>query len=208
MLDLARVAGASTGFADWLTSSVIWADTLVDRIVSEPLEPIGAIAEPYALWAIERRPGLQPPCEHPAIILADDLEPFERLKLHILNLGHTVLAELWLSQERAPDETVRAIRDDKTVRNWLEDLYRRKVIPGFARRGMGSEAERYVATTMDRFRNPFLDHRIADIAQNHVAKVARRIARFRDWVAEGQGGAPSMPVLDSVIAGRAAAGAA
>jgi tagaturonate reductase len=72
---------------------------------------------------------------------------------------------------------------------------------------MGSEAERYVATTMDRFRNPFLDHRISDIAQNHVAKVARRIARFRDWVAGDRVGAPSMPVLDAVIAGRAAAGA-
>jgi tagaturonate reductase len=208
VLGLARAAGAPAGFEEWLGSRVIWADTLVDRIVSEPLEPIGAIAEPYALWAIECRPGLEPPCQHPAIILAEDLEPFERLKLHILNLGHTVLADLWLRQGRAPEETVRAILDDETVRNWLEDLYRREVVPGFARRGMGSEAESYVATTMDRFRNPFLDHRIADIAQNHPAKVVRRIVGFRDWVAEGQGGTPSMPVLETVIAGRAAAGAA
>src|SRR5215204_4467085 len=107
VLGLARDASAPATFADWLTSRVIWADTLVDRIVSQALEPIGAVAEPYALWAIERRPGLTMPCEHPAITLTDDLEPFEHLKLHILNLGHTVLVDLWWDQRRAPDETVR-----------------------------------------------------------------------------------------------------
>ena len=141
VLDLARDAAAPSDFTDWLGSRVIWADTLVDRIVSQPLDPIGAVAEPYALWAIERRPGLTVPCEHPAIVLTDDLEPFERLKLHILNLGHTVLADLWQQQRRAPDETVRSLLDDDSVRRWLEDVYRREVVPGFARRGMRSEAE-------------------------------------------------------------------
>jgi len=140
VLGLARAAGPPAGFEDWLRSRVIWAVTLVDRIVSEPLDPIGAVAEPYALWAIERQPGVEPPCQHPSIVLAEDLEPFERLKLHILNLGHTVLADLWRRQGRAPEETVRALLDDDTVRNWLEDLYRREVVPGFAQRGMGSEA--------------------------------------------------------------------
>ena len=41
-------------FRKWLQDHVVFADTLVDRIVSEQLEPIGAIAEPYALWAIRR----------------------------------------------------------------------------------------------------------------------------------------------------------
>jgi tagaturonate reductase len=200
VLGLARDAAAPADFTDWLGSRVIWADTLVDRIVSQPLDPIGAVAEPYALWAIERRPGLTVPCEHPAIVLTDDLEPFERLKLHILNLGHTVLADLWQQQRRAPDETVRSLLDDDSVRRWLEDVFRREVVPGFARRGMRSEAEAYVATTLDRFRNPFLDHRVADIAQNHTTKVARRIAGFRNWVTEGSHDVPAMPVLEAVIA--------
>src|SRR3954462_12675935 len=201
VLGLARDATAPAAFTDWLGSRVIWADTLVDRIVSQPLDPIGAVAEPYALWAIERRPGLTVPCEHPAIILTDDLEPFERLKLHILNLGHTVLADLWQQQQRrAPDETVRNLLGEDSVRRWLEDVYRREVVPGFARRGMRSEAEAYVATTLDRFRNPFLDHRVADIAQNHTTKVARRVAGFRNWVKEWSHDVPAMPVLEAVIA--------
>ena len=79
----------------WVGEECVWVNSLVDRIVSEPLEPLGAVAEPYALWAIEDQPGLELPCRHPAIVVAADLKPYERLKLFILNLGHTYLAEIW-----------------------------------------------------------------------------------------------------------------
>ncbi|RVU16877.1 mannitol dehydrogenase family protein [Methylobacterium oryzihabitans] len=199
VLDLAAEAGAPEAFRAWLREGVIWTDTLVDRIVSEPLEPVGAVAEPYALWAIERRPGLVLPCEHPCIVLADDLQPFERLKLHILNLGHSFLAEIWQRESRFPAETVREILADPAVRPRLDALYRDEVVPGFAARGMGEAAGAYVAATMDRFLNPFLDHRLADIAQNHATKVARRVGPFLAWSREGRG-APATPVLDALAA--------
>jgi tagaturonate reductase len=197
VLRLAEQSGAPQSFLDWLRDSVVWTDTLVDRIVSEALEPIGAVAEPYAIWVIERRPGLVPPCEHPCIVLADDLEPFERLKLHILNLGHTVLADIWRQEARPEGETVRGMLADPAVRARLDALYRDEVLPGFALRGMREEAEVYVAATMERFLNPFLAHCVADIAQNHAAKVERRLAAFVAWVGEN---GPRMPVLDAVIA--------
>lgn len=198
VLDLAFDAGATVDFTEWVEREVIFADTLVDRIVSEPLEPIGAVAEPYALWAIEWQEGLRVPFVHPSVVLAEDLEPFERLKLHILNLGHTALADLWRAQGRAKDETVRALLADVAVRVWLEDLYAREVVPGFVARGMEAEAVAYVATTMDRFLNPYLDHRIADIAQNHATKIERRVAAFLDW--SGQAG--QAPRLDAIVAGK------
>ena len=34
--------------------AVVFGNTLVDRIVSQDIEPVGAIAEPYALWAIQQ----------------------------------------------------------------------------------------------------------------------------------------------------------
>jgi tagaturonate reductase len=199
VLRLAEEARAPAAFLAWLGEGMIWADTLVDRIVSAPLEPVGAVAEPYAIWVIERRPGLVPPCEHPCILLADDLEPFERLKLHILNLGHTVLADLWQAEGRPAGETVRAILADPAVRARLDAVYRDEVVPGFAARGMGGQAAEYVTTTLDRFLNPFLDHRIADIAQNHATKVERRIAAFLAWIAEGAH-PPATPALDAVVA--------
>ncbi|MDB5500607.1 MAG: altronate oxidoreductase [Tardiphaga sp.] len=196
VLALAADAGAPSAFAEWIAKEIIFAETLVDRIVSQPLEPIGAIAEPYALWAIKRDRGLSAPCVHPAIVLADELESFERLKLHILNLGHTVLADIWLSEGRSPNETVREILSDAAVAERLDHILQHEVLPGFAVQGMEAEARGYIATTLDRFRNPFLDHRISDIAQNHAVKVDRRIVAFLKWIAE-RGHAPATPKLDA-----------
>ncbi|MFB2552984.1 mannitol dehydrogenase family protein [Ensifer soli] len=177
-----RIGGRS--FAGFLKDGVVWGNTLVDRIVSEPLEPAGAVAEPYALWAIERQPGLVAPCEHPSIVLTDDLTPYEKLKLHILNLGHTVLADIWLKEHRPEAEFVREILAVPRIAGTLSDLYAAEVVPAFAAKGLGAEASRYVATTLERFANPFLDHRLADIANHHADKLVRRIVDFHRWSPE------------------------
>ncbi len=167
----------------WLDHDVIIADTLVDRIVSEPLDPIGAVAEPYALWAIQRCSGLAAPMQHASVVMTDALEPYARLKLHILNLGHTVLAETWARRQRPLGETVREILADAAILDALRRLYQDEIVPGFALHGMAAEAERYVATTLERLMNPFLNHRLADIWQNHAVKVDRRVHAFLAWTA-------------------------
>jgi tagaturonate reductase len=197
VVDCARLNNVPGEFYTWLDGHVPFAETLVDRIVSEPIEPIGAVAEPYALWAIKCAPGVRAPCQHPSIVLTDDLEPYERLKLHILNLGHTFLAEIWQCEGRPADETVRAILADKEIRARLDTLYESEVLPGFAANGMGEEAKAYVATTLDRFLNPFLDHRISDISQHHPEKVARRIRAFLDW-ADKAGSTSGMATLRQI----------
>jgi tagaturonate reductase len=179
--NLAVESGQDEAFQSWLAENVIFADTLVDRIVSEAIEPVGAVAEPYALWAI-RKGRFAMPFRHPDVRLVDNLETTERLKLHILNLGHTVLADIWLRQGRPADETVRAILNDLDIRSFLTKLYDDEVVPGFGRRSLGIEAARYVAATFERFMNPFLDHRLADIAQNHPAKLVNRLQAFLEWV--------------------------
>jgi tagaturonate reductase len=179
---LAQKTGQSAAFREWVSQSVTFPDTLVDRIVAQPIEPIGAVAEPYALWAI-RKGGFEF-LEHRDVRLVDDLEPYARLKLHILNLGHTVLTEGWVKRGAPEGEMVKQIIDGTDDAKRLMEIYWNEVLPGFTRRGMGEEAQRYVATTLERFRNPFLEHRLADIAQNHAVKKANRIAAFIDWVRE------------------------
>jgi tagaturonate reductase len=169
-------------FKTWLATKITICDTLVDRIVSEAIDPIGAVAEPYALWAIKSMPNLDFPFSHPAVVLTDDLTPFVRLKLHILNLGHSFLAEIWQSENRPSKETVREILSDNEVMVRLMALYSKEVIPGFACYDMADQAEAYLATTITRFQNPFLDHRLSDIAQNHQLKIERRAADFIKWV--------------------------
>jgi tagaturonate reductase len=80
------------------------------------------------------------------------------------------------------------------------EIYWNEVLPGFTRRGMGVEAQRYIATTLERFRNPFLEHRLADIAQNHALKKTNRIAAFIAWVRE-KDPAFAAPRLTAVLQG-------
>ncbi|CUX08318.1 MULTISPECIES: mannitol dehydrogenase family protein [Rhizobium/Agrobacterium group] len=162
------------GFAFYLNEKCRFANSLVDRIVSEPIDPVGAVAEPYALWAIERQEGLVLPCAHPAIVLTDDLDHYEKLKLFLLNLGHSYLAERWMQDARANDETVRQAMGDDALVTDLETLWRDEVLPVFAAEGMGDEAEVYISVLRERLRNPFLAHRLADIAGNHDEKKRRR----------------------------------
>lgn len=173
---LAREWGCPAPFLGWLREHVVWANSLVDRIVSEPLDPVGAVAEPYALWAIEQQPRLLLPCRHPAIVLTGELERYERLKLFLLNLGHTLLADDWRSAGRAPDMTVLQAMHDATMRAALEAAWHDEVLPVFDALGQGEEAREYLSVLRERLLNPFLAHRLADIAQNHAQKLARRVA--------------------------------
>lgn len=181
VLGIARGWGTPAAFADYLGTRVVWGNSLVDRIVSEPIAPVGAVAEPYALWAIERQPGLVPPCRHPAVLLTDDLAPFEQRKLHLLNLGHTMLAEHWLRHGAAPaDQTVLDAMRDAPTRDMLEAVWDAEVLPVFAAEGDGAAARHYVDEVRARFLNPFLAHRLADIAGNHAEKKRRRLQPIVD----------------------------
>ena len=174
VLQVASDWGFGEGFARWAADETLWVNSLVDRIVSEPLEPAGAIAEPYALWAVETRPGLVMPCRHPAVVVTDDLARYERLKLFILNLGHTWMAEGWAKRGADPKALTRQLIADPAILADLEDLYEREVQPVFEALGLGAAARDYRAEVLQRFRNPFLDHYLVDIHRNHDAKKQRR----------------------------------
>jgi tagaturonate reductase len=174
VIGIAKQWRADDAFIHYLQRDCIWVNSLVDRIVSEPIHPVGAIAEPYALWAIERQPGMVLPCEHEDIVLTDDLAHYERLKLLLLNLGHTMLAELWLADQAAADTSVRDAMRNEAWRTTLESTWRDEVLPVFDALGEHDAARTYLVHVRDRFENPFLDHRLSDIARNHAEKKQRR----------------------------------
>lgn len=221
VIDIARTWECASEFVDYLEHGCVWINSLVDRIVSAAIDPVGAIAEPYALWAIERRADMVLPCRHERIVLTDDLTQFERRKLFLLNAGHTVLAQCWLDARRVagktdtvdadradsganagagareacdanPNEaaaTTDRIADHTSVleamqrvewRETLESVWRDEVLPVFAALGEYEIASRYLSDVRDRFNNPFLAHRVADIATHHAEKKQRR---FRPVVA-------------------------
>jgi tagaturonate reductase len=195
---LASSWGAPADFIAYLRQHCVWVNSLVDRIVSEPLHPVGAIAEPYALWAIERQPRMVLPCSHPAIVLTDDLASFERRKLWLLNLAHSFLAECRLVDGRSPDETVLEAMNDTALRARLEALWHEEVLPVFDALWRGDDARAYLVGLRERLLNPFLAHRLADIAQNHAQKKCRRFGPVIE-AAESAGLRIGQPQLRSAL---------
>lgn len=173
--DLAARWQAPSEFVHYIHTHCVWANSLVDRIVSSPLEPAGAVAEPYALWAIESHPRLILPCTHEAVVVTDRLADYEQRKLWLLNLGHTVLAEQWLQQPENATLTVVQAMQMSSFRDVLECVWCDEVLPVFDAEGTGPQAREYLESVRDRFLNPFLEHRLADIAKDHELKKQRRL---------------------------------
>jgi tagaturonate reductase len=66
--------------------------------------------------------------------------------------------------------------NDAALRAELETVWQQEVLPVFDLLGERDDALAYVAQVRERLLNPFLAHRLADIAQNHAQKKQRRIA--------------------------------
>lgn len=196
---MALAAGDDPAFRGWLAHGVIWVSSLVDRIVSAPIEPAGAAAEPYALWAIGAVPGLRLPCAHEDVRVFADLGVPVALKLYLLNLAHTVMADDWIAAGGPPGALVREEMADPATRARLVALYDDEILPAFDAAGIGPLARAYAAQTMERFANPFLDHRLSEIAGNHGPKIRNRCLGFLDW-AKGHGDDRPRPRLTALAA--------
>lgn len=200
VIGLARQWGLPADFLAWVEAAP-WLNTLVDRIVTgtpadHPLlasDPMLAVCEPYALFAIEQKPGVVPFIQHPAVVWAPDVTPYFLRKVRILNGGHTaLLIKAWPRGFK----TVREAVNDAELGPWLERILLQEVVPVLEGRVEGPKA--FAAEVLDRFRNPFLEHKLADIALHHAAKVQVRLVPTRDEYRAKFGKEP--PLLSEVLA--------
>jgi tagaturonate reductase len=95
--------------------------------------------------------------------------------------------------------TVLQAMQDPALRDPLEAAWQHEVLPVFEALGQGGEARSYLAGLRDRLLNPFLAHRLADIAQNHEQKKARRLQPLVELAQLHVPGLPQ-PVLQAALA--------
>jgi tagaturonate reductase len=178
VIGLARQWNLSGDLIAWLESSCVWLNTLVDRIVTDPApdhpllatDPLLAMAEPYALWAIEQKPRADRFIEHPAVVWTADVMPYFLRKVRILNGGHTALVtRAWGRGLR----TVKDVMNDPELSAWLERLLFEEIVPVLE--GRVDDPAGFARQVLDRFRNPFLEHLLTNIAVHHAAKVEVRL---------------------------------
>jgi tagaturonate reductase len=182
----ARGRDVSPLVVDHVADSNVWTVTLVDRIATAPVEgdratqgdPFAVVVEPYASWVVEGARGAPLP-DHPAIERTEDVLPFAVRKIRILNGAHTALVSRTRGRSIA---LVREAMDDPEIAAWLEELLLGEVVPALGDRIVDGAG--FVRSVLERFRNPFQDHRLADIAAGHAEKLAvRMLPTYHDHLA-------------------------
>ena len=204
VLDHAHRWYGDPAFESWIANDCTFVDTLVDRIVSgyDPearaklLAETGyddallVVGEPYHLLTIQgaaredllpfRKAGLN-------VIWTDDITPYRTLKVRILNGGHTFLAMVGTA---LGVPLVRTCLEHPALKPALQSLYAGEIIPGLPM--AEAEGTAYAKTILDRFDNPFMEHKLEDIALNSVSKWRSRLLPSVVDFAARKGFAPAL----------------
>jgi fructuronate reductase len=182
----------------WIGENAAFPSTMVDRIVPATterdiadndaalgLEDRAPVAhEPYVQWVVEDRfVTLRPAWEKAGVQLVDDVEPFEKMKLRLLNASHSAFAYLgflagfeYIYQVAAQPDFVAYMR-----RFTKEEVTPTLHVPPRV------DLPVYCAALVTRFANPALPHRTQQIAMDGSQKLPQRIlATVRENLAEGR----------------------
>lgn len=171
---------------DWLTTSVTFPNSMVDRIVpsssavydAESSSVLGAAdtaavpAEPFTMWVMEDSFAAgRPRWEAGGAVFAENVEPYELMKVRLLNGTHSLIAYLGALDGRAtiPDSIGRPFVEE-AARALLVDEYLPTVpVP------KDVDIEDYIAQLFVRWSNSALGHRTAQVGSDGSAKLAQRI---------------------------------
>ncbi len=181
----------------FVAEDVAFPGTMVDRIVPATTdedrafvaETIGCedawpiMTEPFTQWVIEDNfPNGRPPFEDAGAQLVDDVEPFEHMKLRMLNGSHSTLSYLgYLAGFETVSETV-ANPDFKTL---IHDMMTREIMPTLDM--PGTDLNAYRDALLERFSNPALKHRTWQIAMDGSQKLPQRLlGTIRDRIEAGE----------------------
>ncbi|MFC4175744.1 mannitol dehydrogenase family protein [Microvirga sp. GCM10011540] len=180
----------------FIAEEVSCPSTMVDRIVpatsdedrqriSQRLGMADAwpvVTEPFTQWVIEDRfPQGRPAWEDAGAEFVADVEPYEHMKLRLLNGSHSTLAYLgYLAGYRTVAE---AMADPSFVR-LVEGLMDEEVTPTL-HMPPGADLSSYKRALIERFKNPALRHRTWQIAMDGSQKLPQRLlGTIRDRLRE------------------------
>ncbi len=182
---IAFAALRSDALANHVENDVAFPSTMVDRIVPATTDEDRKLAtevtglwdawpvatEPFTQWTIEDRfPAGRPPLERAGAQLVSDVQPFELMKLRMLNGGHSTLAYLGYL---AGYEFVNTAIADIALRTLIYDLMTHEVMSTLPA-GLGN-LDAYRDALIARFANPALFHRTWQIAMDGSQKLPQRL---------------------------------
>lgn len=192
--------------ADWIADACRFPCSMVDRIVPAMTapdharvrstlgqnDPSAVICEPFLQWVIEDSFAAdRPPLAKGGALLVTDVQPYEDMKLRMLNGAHSLLA---LLGGQAGLATVDACMADPPFADAVAHFHAQEAAPTLPPLP-GIDLTRYAEDLRARFRNPALKHRTAQIASDTSQKLPQRILAPLRWHLAQRGTVPPMMAL-------------
>ncbi|MGR6963311.1 mannitol dehydrogenase family protein [Geodermatophilus sp. URMC 61] len=159
----------------WVEREVPFPNSMVDRITpattdedrAEVARRFGVedrwpvVCEPFTQWVLEDRFGLgRPPLEDAGVQVVEDVDPYERMKLRLLNASHQGLAYLGrLAGYRLVHDTAQ----DPLFQSFLLGYMEREATPTL-RPVPGIDLDAYRKELIARFSNPHIRDTLARLA--------------------------------------------
>lgn len=183
--------------ARWIDGNVTFPNGMVDRITPATTDADRAflaeeygvrdgwpvVTEPFRQWVIEDAfVAGRPPWEELDITVTADVEPYELMKLRLLNAGHSSIAYLSaLAGIELVDEAMREPVISRFLGRFLEDEAG-PVLPDIP----GIDVPAYQASLIERFSNPAIGDQISRLCLDGSAKFPKfLLPTIRNQLQEG-----------------------
>lgn len=172
--------------ARWIEDHVRFPQTMVDSITpattdalrQEVAATLGVVdrwpvqRESFLQWVMEKHEGVDgPDWARAGVILTADVGAHEQAKLRLVNGAHSTLAYLGLL---AGHTTVAQAMADERLSGLVETLMRSDILPTL-RAPADLDLPGYITAILARFRNPALEHHLAQIAWDGSQKIPVRL---------------------------------
>ena len=171
--------------ARWIADNGKFPCSMVDRIVPAATEEtrdralstlgvedhLAIETEPFMQWIIEDDfISGRPNWEAAGAVFAKHVEPYEKMKLRLLNGSHTLIAHLGILHD------LEFVRDVMAVPEFVEKVERHmEAVVGTLDPVPGIDLPLYRKQLLERFSNPTIAHRTAQIALDTSQKLPQRL---------------------------------
>jgi mannitol 2-dehydrogenase len=173
-----------TELGDWVEREVSFPNSMVDRITpvttdadrAEVRERFGiedrwpVVCEPYTQWVLQDAfTATRPPYEHAGVQLVDRVEPYELMKLRLLNGSHQAMCYFaYLSGYRLVHEAAQ----DPLYQDFLLGYMDHEATPTLAP-VPGVDLDAYKHTLIERFSNPHIRDTIARLCAQSSDRIPK-----------------------------------
>lgn len=171
--------------AEWIAREVAFPSSMVDRIVPAPTavtrsdahrilgvrDECAVETEPFMQWVIEDRfPAGRPRWDLAGALFVEDVEPYERMKLRLLNGAHSLIAYIGQNRGLMYVRDVMAVAEHRRrVRSYMADVaLTLGQVPGI-------DLDGYMDSLISRFSNAAIRHATRQIAMDGTQKLPTRI---------------------------------